>query len=128
MVVRQKRNGKKSLGGSLKKILHRTKNIGTIHSSDVETQSARCKTPAAKRAEAQLPTCHGCLLHPPPLVDLARDLTISGFFLPGEGPSLFNWKNSPVAWGSGGFRTEASLAFSLGYFACARAESSTIVP
>src|SRR5690606_20007377 len=28
------------------------------------------------------PACQGCLLHPPPLVDLARDLTISGFFLP----------------------------------------------
>src|SRR5690606_19777933 len=26
------------------------------------------------------PTCQGCLLHPPPLVDFARDLTISGFF------------------------------------------------
>ena len=113
--MRQKRNEKKIRGGRSKKILHRTKSFGTIHTSDVETQSARCKTPTAQRAESQLPTCQGCLLHPPPLVDLARDLTISGFFLPAQAPSPVYSPN------------RRGFAFSLGYFGCARAESSTII-
>jgi len=109
-----------------KKFLHRTKNLGTIHSSDVETQSARCKTPTAQRAESQLPTCHGCLLHPPPLVDLARDLTISGFFLPGNNPSLFIDICDPARAASPAILPMDASVFSLGYFVCAKAESSTI--
>lgn len=55
------------------------KKTSIFKSSDVDAQLVRCFTPAALgKAPA---TCHGCLLHPPPLVDLARDLTISGFFL-----------------------------------------------
>ncbi|WP_235551086.1 hypothetical protein, partial [Bordetella bronchiseptica] len=38
-----------------------------------------CRDFRAARPDA-IPTCHGCLLHPPPLVDLARDRKISGFF------------------------------------------------
>ncbi len=41
----------------------------------------RGANPGCQVERKLLPTCHGCLLHPPPLVDLARDLTISGFFL-----------------------------------------------
>ncbi len=39
--------------------------------------------PSTRRLRFHLssPTCPGCLLHPPPLVDLTRDRKISGFFL-----------------------------------------------
>src|SRR5690554_6434198 len=53
-------------------------------------RDCRGKTPIT-RSQAKCfrsPTCQGCLLHPPPLVDLARDLTISGFFLIFFGGSL----------------------------------------
>ncbi|CAB3678002.1 hypothetical protein LMG1873_01484 [Achromobacter piechaudii] len=125
--LRRKCNAGFRLQKRLKKFLHRTKNLGTIHSSDVETQSARCKTPTAQRAEGQLPTCHGCLLHPPPLVDLARDLTISGFFLSPINMSLFVGKPRLVVAQRAPILPMEASAFSLGYFVCARAESSTIV-
>lgn len=124
--MQRKRNAEIDLLKRSKKFLHRTKNLVNIHTSDVETQSARCKTPTAKRAEGQLPTCHGCLLHPPPLVDLARDLTISGFFLCAFNPSLFLRKDPPDAWERQRLHPMEASAFSLGYFVCAQAERSTI--
>src|SRR5690606_1855348 len=50
------------------------------------------KTPNHVGSEPQVPrspTCHGCLLHPPPLVDLAQDLRILGFFLPVPGGPFY---------------------------------------
>ena len=47
---------------------------------------SRCGAKPRSRLKQQVrnahcATCQGCLLHPPPLVDLARDRKISGFFL-----------------------------------------------
>gem|GEM_PF-1398409 len=35
----------------------------------------------AQASERSSLTCQGCLLHPPPLVDLAQDCKVLGFFL-----------------------------------------------
>ena len=51
--------------------------------------------PRQRSERKRLPTCHGCLLHPPPLVDLARDLTISGFFLSQNNASPFMRETRP---------------------------------
>ena len=72
------------------------------------TQASTVRKPnpdsVASETSRPLPTCHGCLLHPPPLVDLARDLTISGFFLCRINASLFFDGMRPV-WQLGGIST-----------------------
>jgi hypothetical protein len=74
-------------GGS-KKILATHKKNRYYASHRMLKRSRRGANPDSAASET-LPTCHGCLLHPPPLVDLARDLTISGFFLSAFELSLF---------------------------------------
>jgi hypothetical protein len=61
-------------------------------------------------------------------VDLARDLTISGFFLSKNNLSLFYEEIHADPGPQGHACPGEGFAFSLGYFTCAGAESSTINP
>ena len=50
----------------------------------------------SKVAGLTLRTCHDCLLHPPPLVDLAQDRKILGFFLSSNaGPATRAYAGPP---------------------------------
>ena len=72
-----------------KKILASHKKTRYYASHRMLKRSRRGAKPRQRSERKPLPTCHGCLLHPPPLVDLARDRKISGFFLSENNASLF---------------------------------------